>query len=118
MSFGLAPGLAAIIFCSARYRNVLVRALSRDWLVLCGEASYSLYLFHIVVIDYFGQGSPVVTGLRIGIGSTSRLVFCLMTCIGLSLVTWRVIEVPARRWLRGAFPIRDHLSARVGSSVR
>jgi peptidoglycan/LPS O-acetylase OafA/YrhL len=118
MSCGLAPGLAVIIYCSARYRNIVVRALSQNWLVLCGEASYSLYLFHVYVIDQFGQKAPVVTDFRVGIGSISRLAFCLMTCIGLSLVTWRIIEVPARRWLRGALSIRDPFSVRVGSPIR
>jgi peptidoglycan/LPS O-acetylase OafA/YrhL len=42
MSFGMAPCLALLIFCCARYQNAIVDLFSGRWIVLCGEASYSL----------------------------------------------------------------------------
>lgn len=38
--------IAAVVFCCARYRSLFSRALSVPWLIVCGNASYSIYLFH------------------------------------------------------------------------
>jgi len=105
-AFGYAPGLAIVIFCCARYRNSIVRLLGSRVLVLCGEASYSLYLLHLVVIERMGISSPLPDNLRTALGAASRIAFCILTCIGVSLVTWRLVEVPARYWLRNILQIR------------
>lgn len=117
LSFGLAPALALLIFCCARYQNAIVDALSGRWIVLCGEASYSLYLLHMIVIDRLGMQSPAPTNLRIALGDLLRLAFCFLTCVGLSLVTWRLIEVPARRWLRQTLSIPSKSAAIAGSKT-
>jgi peptidoglycan/LPS O-acetylase OafA/YrhL len=103
MCYGLAPGLALIIFACAQHRNAVVRFLSSKWMVVCGEASYSLYIWHVVIIEKFGYMQPNIYGdYRIAIGCFMRLAFCIAACIGLSIVSWAVIEVPARNWLRAA----------------
>jgi peptidoglycan/LPS O-acetylase OafA/YrhL len=100
MSFGFAPFIALLIFCCARYDTAVVRALDGRWVVLGGEASYSLYLWHTVIMDRVGLGSPAPATVRIMAGAAMRLALCVFTCIGLSLVSWQLIEVPARKWLR------------------
>jgi peptidoglycan/LPS O-acetylase OafA/YrhL len=97
MSFGLAPGIALLIYCCACYENLVTNILAGPWLVLCGEASYSLYLLHIIVVECFtrSNGPPFHSILTLGV--------CLTACIGVSIVSWRVIEMPARNFVRSWF---------------
>jgi peptidoglycan/LPS O-acetylase OafA/YrhL len=96
MSFGLAPGIALLIYCCAHYENPVTRALEAPWLVICGEASYSLYLWHVIVIECFLRDT---TSLRI-------LGVCLLSCVSVSLLSWKFIEIPSRNWLRSALTKR------------
>jgi peptidoglycan/LPS O-acetylase OafA/YrhL len=103
LNFAFAPLLALLIFCCARYDNGVSRFMSLPWIVLCGEASYSLYLGHIIVINAFGYESPAIPwphGRVLALAAATRLVVVIFAAIGLSLVTWSTIERPARRWLR------------------
>jgi peptidoglycan/LPS O-acetylase OafA/YrhL len=93
MSFGLAPGIALLIYCCARYDNPVTKALRIRWLVLCGEASYSLYLLHVIVVECFQQDGSPLRNLRV-------LGICLLCCVSLSIFSWKFIEIPARNWLR------------------
>jgi hypothetical protein len=96
MSFGLAPGIALLIYCCAHYENPVTKALEASWLVICGEASYSLYLLHVIVIECFLRDN---TSLRI-------LGVCLLSCVSVSLLSWKFIEIPARNWLRSVLTKR------------
>lgn len=126
MNFGFAPFLGILIFCCARYRNAIVRLLAAPALVLCGEASYSLYLLHLVVIGAFGLQASMLGSLRVHalgyedsvIGSlrdalmlTVQMGVVIAISVGLSLVAWSVIEVPARRWIRRIMTISAPASA-------
>ena len=99
-SFGFAPPIAIIIFCCARYKSALARLLSEKRIVLCGEASYSIYLLHLPVIFAFRWEAAPVTSFRVLIGGALRFGLTFLAVIGLSLVVWSLVEVPARRWLR------------------
>jgi peptidoglycan/LPS O-acetylase OafA/YrhL len=100
--FGFAPSVALLIFCCARYRNGIVLALSAPLLVLGGEASYSLYLLHYPLIEAFMHTVRPVTSRGIEIADILQWFLMMGSAIGLSLVTWRLFEIPARRWLRTA----------------
>jgi peptidoglycan/LPS O-acetylase OafA/YrhL len=101
MNFGFALFLSILIFCCARYRQTaLSRLLSTRWMVLCGEASYSLYLGHLLVINAFRYEAAEITSWQVAIGSFLQLAIVIMAAIGLSLVTWSLIEMPSRKWLR------------------
>lgn len=106
MSFGLAPGIALLIYCCAHYENPVTRALRAPWLVMCGEASYSLYLLHVIVVECFLRDN---TSLRI-------LAICLLSCVSVSILSWKFIEIPARNWLRSVLSIRPASMRR--SSIR
>ena len=99
-SFGLAPPVAVIIFCCARYQSAMARWLSSGKMVLCGEASYSIYLLHLPVIFAFRWEAAPVTAPRVLIGDSLRFGMTALSIIGLSLITWTIIEVPCRRFLR------------------
>jgi len=100
MNFGFAVPLAILVFCCARYHNVISRLMAKSALVRCGEASYSLYLFHLVVIDAFRYQAAVINSPRVAIGAALQLALVIASSIGLSLVMWFTIEAPARRCIR------------------
>lgn len=90
----LAPAFAAIIYGLA-LRPSWIGFLEIKPLVLLGDASYTLYLLHnFVLSSYFSPFGQLkhLTPLGITIG------VCLPILV--SLVVYRLIEVPARRWLR------------------
>jgi peptidoglycan/LPS O-acetylase OafA/YrhL len=115
MSFGLAPGIALLIYCCACYDNPVTKALRAPWLVICGEASYSLYLLHIIVVECFQQDGSPLRNLRV-------LGISLLSCISLSILSWRFVEMPARNWLRSKLTRRaakfELARSSVGNSAR
>jgi peptidoglycan/LPS O-acetylase OafA/YrhL len=109
LNYGLAPSAAVILFCTLRYETPFARLLRARPIVALGEASYSIYLFHLPVMllvatGYVGQELPA-SGPNI-LYFDLRLVFVLaMIClIALGLSTF--IEAPTRRWLRGLLGAR------------
>lgn len=113
--FAFAPFVAALLFCCARYPSCLANALTQPWIILCGEASYSIYLIHIMVIQFieiFDQVTKVAPApynfWGIVHGAVTMAITTLIV-ISLSLVTYRIIEVPARRMLRRALSLRPRV---------
>jgi peptidoglycan/LPS O-acetylase OafA/YrhL len=102
-NFGLAPSVAAILFCSARYENLISRFLRDRRVVALGEASYSIYLIHFLILilisGYLGQRLPATAPNILFLGA--RFVFVLCTIMLVSLGLHAFLEVPARSWLRG-----------------
>ena len=88
----LSPAFAAIIFGVAQQPR-WTRFLGLKPLVLLGQASYSLYLLHSFVIEHaFDATSHLPHGVRVTI--------CVVAAIGASLLSYLLIEEPARRFLR------------------
>jgi peptidoglycan/LPS O-acetylase OafA/YrhL len=100
MNFGFAPFAAIIIFCCARYENQIVRTLSSTRIVLAGEASYSIYLSHLIIINAFRYEAPTITSARVAVAVALQLAVTTIAIIGFSLVLWSLIEMPARRAVR------------------
>jgi peptidoglycan/LPS O-acetylase OafA/YrhL len=105
MNFGFAPLMAVLIFCCARYQNGIARFVSSKWIVLGGEASYSIYLLHLLVINAFRYEAATITSWTVAIGSLLQLTITLGAIVGLSLVSYALIENPCRRWLRDLLTI-------------
>lgn len=99
-NFGFAPFLATLIFSCARYQNGIVRALSSSRIVLAGEASYSIYLFHMVALDAFRYETAAITDSQIWIATILQAAVAWTATVGGTLVLWSLIEMPARRALR------------------
>ena len=89
----LSPAFAAVIFGVA-LRPRCSSVLESRWLVLLGEASYSLYLLHFtliwVAVATWGRGAANPFANLAVIGAS----------IAVSLVSYKFIEQPARRRLR------------------
>ena len=112
MNFGFAILVALLIFCLARYRSAISAALSYTLMVRCGDASYSIYFLHIIIIpaaslEAFNVGqSGAITSIAI-----IRLGVALLITVSFSLVTYQLIEVPARRWLRRILTVDTRTAA-------
>jgi peptidoglycan/LPS O-acetylase OafA/YrhL len=107
-NYGLAPSVSLILFSAARYENVISRLLQGRLLVALGEASYSIYLTHVFIFIFIS--GYVTRALPAAIPSIGylilRLVFAVSLICLISLGLHAVVEVPARRWLRGLWQPR------------
>ncbi|MGB9404485.1 MAG: acyltransferase [Candidatus Acidiferrales bacterium] len=90
----LAPAFAAIV-CGFASRPRWGTLLENKFLVLFGDASYSPYLLHLIVIGIFFElsksGFKNPTFLKMGAA--------VVVAVGISILAYRFIEVPARRLL-------------------
>jgi hypothetical protein len=106
-NYGFAVPSAVFLFCLARYDTAASRALAASWILLLGEASYSIYLLHgeffeladlsaypIGVLDYLTAVSLMHAALAIA---------ALMV---VSVASYRFVESPTRRFIRRALSLR------------
>lgn len=97
-NFALAPSLALLVFCAARYRNAASRLLTSRPAIALGDASYSIYLVHsIVLIGAVKLTGDVVHGVAYNI---VKLIVLMAIVVAISLVLYAYYEAPARQWLR------------------
>jgi peptidoglycan/LPS O-acetylase OafA/YrhL len=91
---------AVILFCCARYRSLASRGLSANWVVTCGDASYSIYLFHVIFIKIVEVPAVLpLTWMHIT-EALLRFVLCAFMTIIFSIASYRLYEAPARRSVR------------------
>lgn len=106
-NFGLAPSAAVIVFCLARYRSWFAWLMSTRPLLALGEASYSIYLLHVLVIISvyrIGLGPERGRALETWIGvlplAVVRYAVTVAIVCVVAMLSYRIVEVPARSWLR------------------
>jgi peptidoglycan/LPS O-acetylase OafA/YrhL len=88
--------IAVIMFCCARYRTLFSGMLSLPLLIVCGDASYSIYLFHIWVLAKTDIRDALpwtwydlfYVGVRFAAAALITIIF--------SAIMYRVFETPAR----------------------
>jgi len=99
MNFGLAPSTALLLFSAARYRNVLSRLLTSRPALLLGDASYSIYLTHFMVlmIDFKLFGPPSQHGTLFNMTVLSATIIATLL---ISVALYAYYEAPMRKWLR------------------
>jgi len=90
----LAPAFAAIVYGFA-LRPRWSALLENRLLVLCGDASYSLYLLHSMIMGIYFHTS---TG-QLRFQSFSGVFVFVLLAVGVSTLVYRFIEEPARRKL-------------------
>jgi peptidoglycan/LPS O-acetylase OafA/YrhL len=74
--------------------------------VLCGEASYSIYLIHQTVIEHVEKFNQLATPPLLLKHDVAEVLVTMLIVVSVSLVTYRIIEVPARRALRRLLTLR------------
>lgn len=95
----LVPLLIAWIGALALSRRGLSRALSTRALVLGGFISYSLYMTHLVWFGLWKAGmsaAHITGGVLYDVGVMALLAGALV----IAWLMWRVVEEPAREWMR------------------
>ena len=98
--------IAVVIFCCARYRSLFSRALSVPLLIACGDASYSIYLFHFSILDMTRVREVLPWTLYNFFYVGVRFATAALITIAFSMVMYRLYEAPARvgtRALLGRF---------------
>jgi len=115
----LAPIFAAVIFGVATQagqsrdaQSVWIRCLNWRGLLLLGNASYSLYLLHDVII-WSGLAEFGTTFLH----NLAGIVLLLAACIGASIACTKLVEEPLRERLRPKLPRPTTLSWTVSSQA-
>jgi peptidoglycan/LPS O-acetylase OafA/YrhL len=95
---GLAVPFALIVWALASERGRIAAWLGSRPMVILGEASFALYILHVPAFRIMegwaaGRGMPVGT-----VGFAFQAIAGLIL---VSLVVYRLFEVPMRRWIRG-----------------
>lgn len=106
---GLVAPLVAALFVLLASGAGPARFLTGPVLVRLGEASYAIYVLHMPVGMYL---------VEVGMTNLSAAHFLATTVvtIGLSLLVYRFVEAPARRWLR-RLPVGSRERPRVEARV-
>ena len=96
------PLFGLLILGLAYNRGPVAAVLRRRWMVFWGEASYSLYMTHELVLQVFNKIVPASLFARPG--GTGILACGLLVAIalGVAAATYVLVERPARAWLRRA----------------
>ena len=90
------PLLALMIITLAFGKTFVSPVLEHPWMLLLGEASYSLYITHFATVIALNQAKA--QGAEIGI---VWVVMSIMLCILASIGFLKLVEMPARRAIRG-----------------
>jgi peptidoglycan/LPS O-acetylase OafA/YrhL len=96
-------GISAVVpACLAVYvfshqRGLVSWILGLPPLVLLGEMSYSIYLFHDPIKAYFVANKTAATQ------HPATLISCLAIIVGLSYLNWLYLETPARKAIKHRF---------------
>jgi peptidoglycan/LPS O-acetylase OafA/YrhL len=100
LNYGCAVPIALLIFCVSRYRSSAVATiLSAPLMVLLGDLSYSIYTVHIWTLRIFVRPETASSN-TLEAEAVLRIVLAIALTVILSTATYRLIEVPARAWLR------------------
>ncbi len=99
LNFLCAPAIAIIMFCVARYDSIFARLMAARPLVALGETSYSIYLVHSWTLRLFERPAPPFTPYW-----AADTIWRMLCAVGFTLMvsyaSYRLIEVPARSWVR------------------
>lgn len=95
---GLAIAFAVLVWALASGQGKAAAFLASKPLVVLGEASFALYILHVPLFRIL---EPAAAARGIQIGTVGFAIGMVLTLIAISLVVYRIFEVPMRKWLRG-----------------
>lgn len=93
-------GNVILIFMVLNYKNNIVLFLNRPFVIMLGEASYSTYMIHLVVVTalmFVSTLEPTIPNIFL---LTLRLLFLFVLVALISIASLILIERPARKWVR------------------
>jgi peptidoglycan/LPS O-acetylase OafA/YrhL len=112
----LVPLLVAWIGSLALARGGMARALSTKTLVLGGFISYSLYMTHLVWMGLWRAGMSVA-GIDGGVLYALGVAILIGGALIIAWIMWRVVEEPAREWMRGLVGTRRTPTEEAGEEI-
>ncbi len=112
----LVPLLVAWIGALALARGGMARALSTKTMVLGGFISYSLYMTHLVWMGLWRAGMSVA-GIDGGALYALGVVILIGGALIIAWIMWRVVEEPAREWMRGLVGTRRTPTEEAGEEI-
>ncbi|EIH8863963.1 acyltransferase, partial [Escherichia coli] len=93
------PCMAFIVIAFAFNGGVLSKILKNRFMVLLGEASFSFYIFHWMIIQVITKIlNPDTDNLY---EMLMYIAFSLLVSIIVSIISFKVIEVPSNKIIRG-----------------
>ncbi len=95
----LAPAFLFFIIILAKDRGLFSRLLSHPWLILLGEASYSLYILQKPIHGLYDK----IIVPRLLLSDTQHFYIFLVFLIMLSIVSYHFLETPMRKFFRNKF---------------
>jgi len=95
----LAPAFLLFIILLGREQGIITKILNYKWLILLGEASYSLYILQKPIHGIYDK---VITP-RIPLSETLHFYIFLLLLIALSIASFKYFETPMRRAIRQRF---------------
>lgn len=95
----LAPAFLLLIILLAKDNSILSTILKHKWLILLGEASYSLYILQKPI---HGVYEKIITP-RIVLSETTHFYIFLLLLILISIASFKYFETPMRYYIRKRF---------------
>ena len=87
-----------MVFCAARYRNVFSRLVTTRPALVLGDASYSIYLLHYVVLMIATK--LIGAAVHGAIFNAAALILSTIATLVVSILLYAYYESPARKGLR------------------
>jgi peptidoglycan/LPS O-acetylase OafA/YrhL len=97
VSFPFIPLVAWMIFASCHQEGILTRALSRPFPLALGEASYSTYMWHLVLISSLALPYPLPGTAQSLVIMVARMTALIVLIALLSRFSYKNFEIPMQR---------------------
>lgn len=92
----IAPAFLLFIWLLAASKNKVTDWLSHPFLILLGEASFSLYILQKPVFGLYNR----LIETRINLGEVADFYAALALLIVISIASYNLFETPAREWIK------------------
>jgi peptidoglycan/LPS O-acetylase OafA/YrhL len=106
--FTIPVSIAVILFCCARYRSRLAALLSWRGVVAGGEASYSIYLLHLIILQSVAIPVVLSNNVEMRLYVLTRLALSLLLILLVSIGMFLAFESPARAAIRSFYAKREN----------
>jgi len=95
----LAPAFLLFIILLARNKSIITKIFSHGWLILLGEASYSLYILQKPIHGVYDK----VIAPKVLLSETTHFYIFIIILILISILSYKYFETPMRKYIRKKF---------------